>query len=199
MSAATALALAWFAAIVVAAGGPRVPLVSARPGTDRRWWPRWRARARDQQVHAARHNELPDVVDLFVLAVGAGCNVPLALAAAAGRAPPSWRAGLVAAQSALDRGERIGDVLDGLVITFGEPARPLATALASSVHYGTPLLPALERIAVDARRVRQRRAEEAARRLPVALLFPLVLCILPAFALLSLAPALAGGLQLLRR
>ena len=37
------------------------------------------------------------------------------------------------------------------------------------------------------------RAEEAARRVPVKLLFPLVLCVLPAFALLTVAPLLAGA------
>ena len=38
----------------------------------------------------------------------------------------------------------------------------------------------------------------AARRLPVHLLFPLVLCTLPAFGLLTVAPLLAGGLRSLR-
>ena len=65
-------------------------------------------------------------------------------------------------------------------------------------RYGAPLGPALERIAADVRRRRQRRAEEAARKVPVALLFPLVLCILPAFALLTVAPLIAGALRELR-
>ena len=48
------------------------------------------------------------------------------------------------------------------------------------------------------RLARQIRAEEAARRVPVRLLFPLVLCVLPAFALLTVAPLLAGALRSLR-
>src|SRR4051812_1318732 len=54
------------------------------------------------------------------------------------------------------------------------------------------------RLAAAARRSRQRRAEEAARKLPVQLLFPLVVCILPAFGLLTVAPLIAGGLRALR-
>ena len=55
-----------------------------------------------------------------------------------------------------------------------------------------------ERLAEDARRTELRRAETRARRVPVLLLFPLVLCILPAFALLTVAPLLASAVGALR-
>ena len=42
------------------------------------------------------------------------------------------------------------------------------------------------------------RAEEAVRKVPVKLLFPLVTCTLPAFALLTVAPLVAGALRQLR-
>ena len=76
--------------------------------------------------------------------------------------------------------------------------RPLVSVLLASERYGTPLLPALDRVAVDARARRRVAADEAARRVPVKLLFPLVLCILPAFALLTVVPLLAGALRSLR-
>ena len=44
----------------------------------------------------------------------------------------------------------------------------------------------------------RRRAEEAARRVPGKLLFPLVFCTLPAFALLTVAPLVASALESLR-
>ena len=44
------------------------------------------------------------------------------------------------------------------------------------------------RLAAEARLERRRAAEATARRVPVKLLFPLVLCTLPAFALLTVVP-----------
>src|SRR5205823_11853388 len=98
----------------------------------------------------------------------------------------------------VERGQRVGDALDAVAQLLGQPARPLVRVLAGAERYGTPLLPALERLVVDARLDRRRRAEEAARRVPVKLLFPLVLCVLPAFALLTVAPLVAGAVRSLR-
>jgi tight adherence protein C len=67
--------------------------------------------------------------------------------------------------------------------------------LVSAERHGSPLTVPLERAADQARDLRRRRAEEAARRIPVMLLFPLVLCVLPAFVLLAVLPLLASSLQ----
>jgi len=161
------------------------------------WWIRRivrRASSERDQVAG----QLADVVDLCTLAVGAGLNLHLALRAVASRAPPAWSAALAATVESIDRGQLVGDALDALPVVLGDASRPLARALSSSERYGTPLLPALERLAADARLDRRRRAEEAARRVPVKLLFPLVLCVLPAFGLLTVAPLLAGALDALR-
>jgi tight adherence protein C len=85
------------------------------------------------------------------------------------------------------------EALDLVVESAGTKVRPLADALAAHDRYGTALVPALERLAVEARVRRRRQAEEEARRLPVVLLFPLVLTTLPAFALLTVVPLLAGS------
>jgi hypothetical protein len=45
---------------------------------------------------------------------------------------------------------------------------------------------------------RRRWAELHARRLPVQLLFPLVVCILPAFGLLAIVPLVLSALSSLR-
>ncbi|MEY2430889.1 MAG: tight adherence protein [Acidimicrobiaceae bacterium] len=161
------------------------------------WWMRrivTRAGA-DRDAIAAQQ---ADVIDLFVLALGAGLNLRLALTAVARRAPPAWASSLAALVDQIERGQRVGDALDALPDALGEPARPLVRVLAGAERYGTPLLPGLDRLAIDARLDRRRRAEEAARRVPVKLLFPLVLCVLPAFGLLTVAPLLAGALDALR-
>ena len=157
----------------------------------------WRRRRRAGHHLQLIEAELGDVIDLFALAVGAGLTVPLALEAVARRFPGELGAHL-AALVAPGRDERLSDALDQLPAVAGEPVRPLAAALAASERYGAPLGGPLGRLADDARRRQLRRAEERARRLPVLLLFPLVLCILPAFALLTVAPLLASSLRELR-
>jgi hypothetical protein len=47
---------------------------------------------------------------------------------------------------------------------------------------------------VEQRTTLRRRAEARARTVPVRLLFPLVFLVLPAFALLTVVPAVLGGL-----
>ena len=98
----------------------------------------------------------------------------------------------------VDHGRRLADALDDVPARAGEAARPLTAALVASERYGAPVVTGLERLADDVRRDRRRRAEEAARRVPVKLLFPLVTCTLPAFALLTVAPLIAGTLGSLR-
>ena len=100
--------------------------------------------------------------------------------------------------SRIDRGIGAADALERLPVECGEHVHPLVTVLVSAERYGTALLPALDRLAIEARFDRRRHAEEAARRVPVKLLFPLVLCILPAFGALTVAPLLAGALGSLR-
>jgi tight adherence protein C len=137
---------------------------------------------------------LAGAVDLFRLAVGAGLTVSEALAAVAPRTdgPVGDALGEAAAQVAA--GRPVDGELDALVPVLGEAARPLVGALVTSVRYGAPLGPALERVADDLRDDLRRRAEARARRVPVLLLFPLLSCIVPAFVALTVVPLVASGL-----
>jgi tight adherence protein C len=157
----------------------------------------WRHRRRRAHELA---DAVPDVIDLFAVAVAAGCNTRLAVAAIAERAPPGPLADALADVCQRVRaGDRLADALDTMRDELDSDAvRPLVGALTDAERYGSALGPTLDRLADDARRARQRRAEEAARKLPVKLLFPLVVCILPAFGLLTVAPLIAGGLRALR-
>ena len=142
--------------------------------------------------------DMPDVVDLFVLAVGAGLTVPLAVAAVGRWATGPLGGELRRVVDEVAVGRRLADALDDVPERAGDGVRPLVAALVASERYGAPLSSGLERLAGDVRRDRTRRAEEAARRIPVKLLFPLVGCTLPAFALLTVAPLIAGALRTLR-
>lgn len=154
---------------------------------------RQRRRCREELL---RH--LPEVCDLFVLAIGAGLTVPLAVAAVARRSPGPLAPALARAVEEAGLGHRLADALDDIPVRVGDEARPLIGALVHSDRYGAPLLDGLVRLSAELRNDRRRRAEEAARRVPVKLLFPLVFCTLPAFALLTVAPLLAGALRALR-
>ena len=150
-------------------------------------WPAWVSRRARRRQAASLRSAVPDVIELFRLAVGAGLTVNLAVHAVTPRLPPSARPLLAEVVERVAVGERLADGLDGLA-RRAEVLRPLAVALASGERYGGALGPTLERLALEARLDRRRQAEEAARRLPVQLLFPLVACVLPAFALLTVIP-----------
>ena len=156
------------------------------------------ARRRHRRRLAAIAADLPDVVDLLVLAVGAGLTVRLAVAAVARRAPGPLGAELARAGHDADLGRRLADALDDIPARAGEATRPLVAALVASERYGAPLGASLERLAAEVRADRRRRAEEAARKVPVKLLFPLVACTLPAFGLLTVAPLIASAVRSLR-
>jgi len=156
------------------------------------------ARRRHRRHLASIATELPDVVDLLVLAVGAGLTVRLAVAAVARRSPGPLGAELARAGHDADLGRRLADALDAIPERAGEATRPLVAALIASERYGAPLGASLERLAHEVRADRRRRAEEAARKVPVKLLFPLVSCTLPAFGLLTVAPLIASAVRSLR-
>ena len=157
-----------------------------------------RSRRGHRRRLAAIARDLPDVVDLLVLAVGAGLTVRLAVAAVARRSPGPLGAELAQAGHDADLGRRLADALDDIPERAGEATRPLVAALIASERYGAPLGASLERLAHEVRADRRRRAEEAARKVPVKLLFPLVSCTLPAFGLLTVAPLIASAVRSLR-
>jgi tight adherence protein C len=154
-------------------------------------WFRDRALSRAQFEDIDR--ALPDAVDLLRLATHTGFSVHQLVGEVLGSLPGPIAPAFVEVQRRVDCGVRLGDALDALE-SLGEAAHPLLAAIRSTAFDGTPLLPALERVAADSRMIRRRRAEQLARRLPVVLLLPLVLCVLPAFALLAVVPLIAASL-----
>jgi len=145
---------------------------------------------RDAELRA----ELPVVVDLVSVALAAGCTAFLAVEHASRHAPRRAADAL----TAVGRAHALGSSLDDALRELGriEPVlRPLADALATSARLGAPAALVLDRLAADGRNDLRRRAEARARTIPVRLCFPLVACVLPAFALLTVAPAVFGGLH----
>jgi tight adherence protein C len=156
--------------------------------------PRWQAGRAEARQRWAVVDAVPEAADLLAMAVAGGLSVPLALDTAARWSPAAVGPAFARATAEVEAGRAVGDALEDLAGSLGPPARPLVGVLLASERYGVPLADGLERVAREARLERRRRGEERARRVPVLLLFPLVLCVLPAFGLLTVAPLLVGSL-----
>jgi tight adherence protein C len=141
---------------------------------------------------------LPDAIDLLVLSIRAGWLPAAAIAEIEPHVDPCLRQALNAVTAAMSDGARFADALQHLVAGWGPPAHSLVDSLAAADRYGLPLAPVLERLAGDAKQQRQRDADAAARELPVRLTVPLVLCTLPSYVLIAIAPLLLGAFASLR-
>jgi tight adherence protein C len=148
---------------------------------------------RSERLRAARlQRELPVVVDLVGVAVAAGCTPFHAVEHATRYGPAHSADALRSVTTACTRGRSFDEAMRDLGAAV-ESLRPLTDALRTSARLGTPAAPALARLAVEVRADVRRRAEARARTVPVRLCFPLVLCVLPAFALLTVVPAVLSG------
>ena len=154
---------------------------------------------RRSRVERARMVEvertLPDAIDLLSLVVSAGVPPRRAVAMVAPRCPTPHREAWAAVTVRIDAGQGFIEALSRLTVLLGPSVRPMVTALIAFEQDGVALAPALERCGAEAHRRRRVRAEEAARRVPVLMLFPLVCCVLPAFGLLTIVPLLAGSVS----
>ena len=68
----------------------------------------------------------------------------------------------------------------------------LASILAETERFGTPIVRALTGYSAELRLSRRQHAEEAAAKTKIKILFPLVLCIFPCIFIVLLAPAVLG-------
>jgi tight adherence protein C len=150
------------------------------------------------RLRSAIETAMPDAIELLVLCVHAGRSPTQAVVELARRAPPPLRDAFRAVERQLHRGRGLADALDELPRMAGPAARELASSIAMADRDGLPLTPVLDRLAVEARAERRRLGQAEARRLPVRLSFPLVVCTLPSFVLLAIAPAVLGAISTLR-
>jgi tight adherence protein C len=151
---------------------------------------RRRSRRTDDAMLAA----LPVAVDLVGVAVGAGCTPYRAVGLASEWSPPA----IATVLAEIDRTTALGASFDEALRGAGSRApavRGLTETLRTSARLGSPAAAALVRLAQEVRADVRRRAEARARTVPVRLLFPLVFCVLPAFALLTVVPVLFDGIR----
>ena len=139
---------------------------------------------------------LPDAIDLMTVCVEAG----LALDAALQRAGEEMhlRSAALADELNLMTIElRIGSTramaLQNLALRTGvDDVETFVTTLLQSEHFGTNVAQSLRVLAETMRDHRRLRAEEAAAKIPLKLLFPLIFFIFPSLFLVLLGPAMIG-------
>jgi len=158
-------------------------------------WLKFRIAGRRMRILHA----LPDALDLLVVCVESGMGLDQALSRV-GRemrlAGPELSREMKVLNLELRAGKMRREALKNLALRVGlEDMNSLVTMLIQADAFGASVADTL-RVYSDALRVRRcRRAEEMAAKLPVKLLFPLVLFILPALFVVILGPA---GIQLMR-
>lgn len=156
-----------------------------------------RQRAADRRL-ALRSEAAPAVLDLLGAALLAGLNPHKAILRIADRAPEVLREDLSLAAAVLRLGGTPAAALRAAADRSGlDELRAAASALEAAERWGAPPAEALAARA-EALRTRSRLLAEAeAGRAAVRLAFPLVLCFLPAFVLLTVVPTVAGSLRAL--
>ena len=152
-------------------------------------WLRMRtSKRRTEMLHA-----LPDALDLLVVCVESGMGLDQALARV-GREmrlrSPVLSDELHLLNLELRAGRRRSEALRNLALRMDlEDITSLVTLLVQADAFGTSVARTLRVYSDTLRTKRRLRAEEMAAKLPVKLLFPLVLFILPALFVVIIGPA----------
>ena len=186
-------ALAAAAAATAFVIGPALLLVLG--GCGLAW--HWKRRSDKRQNHSII-GDLAEVIDLFLLGTSAGLTVWLTLEEVSKHAQGQLGETLRETVHRVSLGASLIETLEWLSHQHNSQLRLLTRPLIEAERYGVALEPSLLRAREETRQDRRRQAEAAARRVPVKLMFPLVLCILPAFGLLTVVPQLVSTLNLLQ-
>lgn len=160
----------------------------------------WLSRAvrrRQQLIRRA----LPDALDLLVVCAEAGLGLRAAIQTVAADlevSHPELAGELtlftMQTQAGMDNRDALRDLEER---TGVDDIRGLVTTLVQSMRFGTSVADTLRIYSAELRDKRQQRAEELAAKVGTKMLFPLVLCILPALLVVMLGPPLLGALAAL--
>lgn len=176
-----------------AAAGVGVLVVAGTVGVRR-----WSRRRADARLRAVRTEAAPAMIDLLGACLRAGLNPYLAICRVVERSPGTLRSELDRAVVDLRLGRSPGAALRAVAERTGlDEFRAAASALEAADRWGMGPAEALAARAEALRSRRRLEAEAEAGRAAVRLAFPLVLCFLPAFALVVVVPTVAGAVKAL--
>lgn len=134
----------------------------------------------------------PEVLDLMLVCIESGLGLDAALA----RVCKEMRKIYPDIVAELDRtrmeltmlGDRVVALQNLAERTDVIPFKTLVSSLIQTERFGTSLVETLRVLAEEMRTTRLYTAEQKAARIPVLITIPLILCILPAFILIIIAP-----------
>jgi tight adherence protein C len=150
-------------------------------------WLRWVTEKREREVDLA----LPDFLDRMSLGLDAGLSFQIALQRTAANFPGVLGEELRRMVRQLERGYSRPRALEELdERTPSQELRAFAAAVKQSERLGTSLARSFRVQTELLRARRRRRAQEASRRLPILIVFPLVVFFLPSLLIIYLAPPL---------
>lgn len=134
--------------------------------------------------------DLPDALDLLVISVESGLGFDAALSQVArntqGPLADEFFRVLQEMQLGTSRSEALRALADRTDVS---DLRGFVTAMVQADTFGIPVANVLRIQAREMRTRRSQRAEEAAQKVPVKILFPLIFCILPVLFIAILGPA----------
>ena len=160
---------------------------------------RSRLKKRQKEVQLA----MPDMLDLLVVCVEAGLGLNQALTRVADEihhVSPVMSEQLTLVNLEMRAGTPREDALKHLAERTGLPdMKSLVAMLVQTDRFGTSVADALRIQADTLRTKRRQRAEEAAAKTTIKLVFPLVLCIFPAMFVVVLAPSVIAIMRELEK
>ena len=139
---------------------------------------------------------LPDALDLLTVSVEAGLGFDAALANVARNTDGPLAEEFFRVLQEMQLGSGRLDALRAL--SDRTDVRDLQSFINSMIQadaFGIPIANVLRVQAKEMRVKRSQRAEEAAQKVPVKILFPLVICILPALLVVIIGPGAIGIMQ----
>ena len=142
---------------------------------------------RQQRIQRA----LPDSLDMLTVCMEAGLGFDAALAQVAQNTDGPLAAEFTRALQEMQIGQARSDALRALLArTTVAELRVFVAALVQAGELGIPIAKVLREQAGEMRVRRRQRAEEQAQKVPVKIMFPLVLCLFPALMRVIIGPGI---------
>lgn len=146
------------------------------------------ASARSEAERRRRRNAMPETLEVLAMAISAGMTIDRSVDFVVRCGPHPARAAFEAVARQLAAGSSRRAALTSLAEQVEGLYSPLVEVLLAADRDGAPVALVLDRLANEATRAYRNAAEERARRTPVLLLAPLMVCSLPAVLIGTVVP-----------